>query len=288
MPVSFKKDLLNSHFAPDYLNEVLQQYVDNLNLTYVAFTRACESLSIIGSIKSREIKSFQTVADLLYFYFKTVTPGPEWNNDLLEYKKGTINRDNSKKQEQPKAIRSHSTIDSGQVNHTSIRGKVKMHLESSDYFHQEEQIRKINYGKIMHQLFENIIVEEDLEPALKNMWYKGRITRNDFHHLKKSALQWLHDPRTRTWFNGSYKVKTETDILWTEQRRPDRVMMGRDEVVVVDYKFGDQKLATHQKQVRGYIDYIRKMGYQSIKGYLWYVTLGEVLEVDGQQRTLFD
>lgn len=287
VPVSFKKDLLNSHFAPYYLNEILQQYVDNLNLTYVAFTRARESLSIIGSIKSREIKSFQTVADVLYYYFTHHRTDSEWNDNLLEYNTGRFPAKELMDQEQIKEIRPHRNIDANQIKNTSFRGKVKMHLESTDYFHHEEQIRKINYGKIMHQLFENIVVEADLETALKTMRHKGRITLDDYHHLKKNALAWLHDSRTRKWFDGSYSVKTEADILWHEQRRPDRVMIGKHEVIVVDYKFGDQKLATHQKQVRGYIDYIQKMGYQTIKGYLWYVTLGEVVEVSGQ-NTLFD
>lgn len=55
-------------------------------------------------------------------------------------------------------------------------------------------------------------------------------------------------------------------------RRPDRVMMRDNEIVVVDFKFGKQN-KKYNKQVQGYMQLLTRMGYpkESIKGYLWYV-----------------
>lgn len=55
-----------------------------------------------------------------------------------------------------------------------------------------------------------------------------------------------------------------------QTRRPDRVMMKENQVVVVDFKFGKEN-PKYNKQVKGYMQLLSKMGYENITGYLWYV-----------------
>ena len=87
--------------------------------------------------------------------------------------------------------------------------------------------------------------------------------------------------RVRDWFDGSWKVIAEQDILTRDGsiRRPDRVMLKSDEVIVVDYKFGKQKSTGHKAQVRNYANMLMQMKYKQVKAYLWYVNLNEVVEV---------
>jgi hypothetical protein len=54
------------------------------------------------------------------------------------------------------------------------------------------------------------------------------------------------------------------------KRRPDRVMTNGKEVVVVDFKFGTERDEYHN-QVRQYVQLLRSMGYQNVKGFLWFV-----------------
>ncbi len=48
-----------------------------------------------------------------------------------------------------------------------------------------------------------------------------------------------------------------------QTRRPDRVMMKDDQVVVVDFKFGKEN-PKYNKQVKGYMQLLTKMGYKNI------------------------
>jgi CRISPR/Cas system-associated exonuclease Cas4 (RecB family) len=51
--------------------------------------------------------------------------------------------------------------------------------------------------------------------------------------------------------------------------------------IVVDYKFGENILKSHYKQVANYMELLREMGnYDIIEGYVWYISLGEVVKVD--------
>ena len=56
-----------------------------------------------------------------------------------------------------------------------------------------------------------------------------------------------------------------------QTRRPDRVMMKDGQVVVVDFKIRVKENLQYNKQVKGYMQLLTKMGYKNITGYLWYV-----------------
>jgi hypothetical protein len=58
-----------------------------------------------------------------------------------------------------------------------------------------------------------------------------------------------------------------------------------EEVVVVDFKFG-KKRASYHRQVKEYMELIRRMGFQKVKGYLWYVYLNELEEITTEPRII--
>lgn len=55
-------------------------------------------------------------------------------------------------------------------------------------------------------------------------------------------------------------------------------MMKDGKVVVVDFKFG-KKRTDYNKQVCDYMNLLSDMGYENIRGYLWYVFDNEFVEV---------
>ncbi|MGD0342855.1 MAG: UvrD-helicase domain-containing protein, partial [Bacteroidales bacterium] len=63
VPVKYKKSLLHSHFAEAYNEEKFSSIVDNLNLVYVAFTRAVDCL--IGFCPEKSGNRSSTVGSLL-------------------------------------------------------------------------------------------------------------------------------------------------------------------------------------------------------------------------------
>ena len=55
LPINYSTQMAESIYGNDYLHERLQLWVDNLNLLYVAFTRAGKNL-IIWSKKPRKVQ----------------------------------------------------------------------------------------------------------------------------------------------------------------------------------------------------------------------------------------
>ena len=59
-PVALSETSKETLFAKDYQQEKLMQAVDNLNVFYVAFTRAVKDLTVISAVPT---KTFRTAAD---------------------------------------------------------------------------------------------------------------------------------------------------------------------------------------------------------------------------------
>lgn len=284
VPVMSGKTLTETHFAADYLNELLHQYVDNLNVAYVAFTRARESLTIISSIapekKDPGNSAYKNLGDLLKAYVE---------------QEGKMHYDESKKcyeldqrqlpplpdKDETSSHRPEFSISAQALQRQPLGKRARIHLDGSDYFSKEEQA-PINHGTLMHRLFEQIETSADLEPALTRMRLEGWIEGSEEEMLRQKVQHFLQHPQVQTWFNGSYTIKTEAAILSAKIRRPDRVMIRQGEVVVVDYKFGQQKHPAHHAQVRSYMQLLQSMGYPKTAAYLWYAESNEVLQVNAQ------
>ena len=82
------------------------------------------------------------------------------------------------------------------------------------------------------------------------------------------------------WFCDGAEVLNEKSLIDTdgELYRPDRVILREGAVTVVDYKFGEH-YRKYERQLLKYADIWRRMGYEEVSAYLWYVQTGEIIKV---------
>ena len=92
----------------------------------------------------------------------------------------------------------------------------------------------------------------------------------------------LNTPEVFPWYDGTARVLNEVDILFGKglSKRPDRVMISDDKVIVIDYKFGEIQDKRHHNQVKNYMKLINQMGYERVEGCLWYVELGKIETIE--------
>jgi len=126
-----------------------------------------------------------------------------------------------------------------------------------------------------------IITTDYVENALYSIKNEGVITESQVELLRQNVSKVLENQPFSDWFSGSWTVKTESEILTKGAAiyRPDRIMIRDNQAIVVDYKFGEQ-LPKHQKQVQNYMQLIKGMNYADVKGYIWYVDNGALVEVE--------
>ena len=63
-----------------------------------------------------------------------------------------------------------------------------------------------------------------------------------------------------------------------ESLRPDQVLLGKEQTIVIDFKTG-KELAAHSKQIKKYASVLTDMGYPTVKSYLVYISDQKVVNV---------
>ena len=121
--------------------------------------------------------------------------------------------------------------------------------------------------------------------AIERLLFEGVIeSAEKAQEIYEIAEKALNLDEVKDWYSGEWTLYNECSIIYNDEqgkmqtRRPDRVMMKDDEVVVVDFKFGKKK-PEYSTQVREYMSLLSEMGYTGIKGYIWYVYSGELENV---------
>jgi len=281
-PVRFKKEMACSDFSEEFHRETVYSHVDNINLLYVALTRAAESLHIfiprqnsrIGSLLLRHLtaegdKAF--VGDLAGRY--TCTESSE------RFEFGCFAGPASAQQETE--VR-HVVLET----YATSRADLRLRLPSQRYFEDTApgELSPRDFGILMHRAFENADNEPEIEQAVARMELDGTLSPDDAARLRRTIAGALADPIVREWFGGRWqRVRNEQEIIIpgsSSPRRPDRVMTDGERAVVVDYKFGEHDPARYRRQIADYCALLRQMGYARTEGYLWFVRLGKIERVE--------
>ncbi len=289
VPLSYTSQLRKTIFADQHMVEKAQAFVDNINLMYVALTRAEEQLYVFAPLKkAASAGGAKNIGQVAYALFSGLPDGLGFGA-LSAKKEGemvwTFGRKIRERHPGEEPDRRQIPLDF--YPSQSLIPKLRMRYEARDLFGGEEASER-SRGTLRHKIFERINSAEDVEPAVATLWQEGLIkSENQAKELLAEVRQALAQPDVREWFEGGWRVYTEAEILLPASqheahyffRRPDRVMMRGNQVVVVDYKFGKKVGPSHAGQVGAYVSYLRQMGYGEVKGFVWYVALGEVQAV---------
>ena len=286
-PIVYGSTMENSDFSEEYYKELVMSHVDGINLLYVAITRASRELYMYVpttlSSNSKSGENINTTAPLIIDAAKAICSTPEIiQNDGKDiaciYTYGEPTQCESNKEDK-------NNNDILLEEYISHKPTIKVRYPSHRYI--EEGI--INSSKAMsdgirlHRLFERAITEQDLRNAVKRMSLDCLIDAEQAEALNTKVSDILTDSRVKEWFSNDWEsVKCESAIIADgDIRRPDRVMIANERVVIVDYKFGDKRSTSYRKQIAEYMHLISRMGkYKQIEGYVWYISLGEIESVE--------
>ena len=283
-------------YYDDIQKEHVQNMVDNLNLLYVAMTRACQSLFVIGERgeKTNSRRSFtieQAIRQLppeiegLPVHISI----PEDETEDIEVNYGNLNPNKpSSLIPHPSSINPFSpTITPLTIPVTSLESEAifrqsnKSRVFAEDCINETDRQRYIRMGTVMHQIFSEIRTLDDVQSVLQRMEFDGTLYDEDVtrESLIAELKERFQNQQIRDWFSERWTLYNECAILTIDgEQRPDRVMTNGTETIVIDFKFG-KPLAEHREQVSRYMCLLKDMGMPNIKGYLWYVTLNKVEEL---------
>ena len=262
-------------FAADYVKERRLQFIDNLNVFYVALTRAQYGLKVIAAMPSKLVRSafqakgqadWKDLSQLLYGFVGGA-----------DYRQGTLYDFRAMKRKEAEArpvrLRYPSYPALG-------RSRLRFSADAADFFGPDGSVgadasRRIR-GLVLHDILSAVTVPGDLPAAVEAAVASGALSRSEQEHTRQLLQEKIASVEERRWFSPEVRILNETPLIGPDgkESRPDRVVLFPDgSVTVVDYKFGAEEPA-HARQVGEYAALYRQMGYGSVRAFLWYIRDG--------------
>ena len=245
--------------ASDFLQEKYEEerhkdLVNKLNTLYVGFTRAEDELYVIGVQGKRN----------------------QFPIDLLQTADSPIG---SKKAPRPRPP-GPTQEDLKLYYHPD---PIKLHFAADQELNLEERLR----GEFIHRVLYfidalNENTESELERIIKRV---NDELKADYPvgEMKKNLMQFMELEEIRPYFidKPGRTIKREQDFSdpGGSLFRMDRVVMDKDQIVVIDYKTGTEKRAEkeYMSQLRSYIRILKEIyPNKTVEGMIAYVDLGEM------------
>lgn len=257
-----------SLFAEEAGFERASDWLDGINLLYVAFTRAIDALFIMTQEVVKPPAGGANAGSLLN---EALAKLPEnfitREADSLKYIEcGELPPVTGDEHEEP--------IELDRYTVSEPRGSLRLRTGGA-LPHDELKLGEPGgraYGIMMHELLSQIKTIHDIEYSVDQACAGGLLPVERRDTTVSLLRQMLSSEKVTTWFDGSFDIMTEASIILPSGsvRRPDRVMTGDGQVTVVDYKFGEPS-PHHRQQAATYRELLSRMGYGKVRSWLWYV-----------------
>lgn len=287
LPIKFSKELEKSNFAADYYEEMLYAQMDSINLLYVALTRAEKEIVLYAPFKNDGKLELKIAGDLVYQTLQNndAYPKNEKIPDLTSYFSvenfefifETNHESGSDKEKQ----KSENIVQLQSYHQSEWLDKIVAESELDDIFLPDPNNvqRKVNFGSVMHLLLSKIETEKDIDFQLNALEMKGLIKSEEKNEFKNALLKIINGENTKNWFSGNFEVLSEKGILTKNGKikRPDKILISEKKIILLDFKFTHEKLASHRSQILEYKELLNEMGYTNIQSNLYYGFTNEVV-----------
>ena len=283
LPINYGTSMNESIYQEEYRKEKLQLWVDSLNMLYVALTRPRKNLVVWCRDGQKN-----TISELMASAIAGKLEA-ESKDEGITYQMGEVCPSEEPTKEKVEVNKLNIKPQSISVRMESIDTNIefKQSNRSASFIEGEDDGsgKYIRQGEIMHNLFAMVRTPKDVPSAIERLRMEGIIESGAHERQILKLTHWaLNHPKVKEWFSGTWELYNECAILYRENgvlqtRRPDRVMMKDGEVIVVDFKFG-KPYPEYEAQVREYMDLLEDMGYDHVRGYIWYVFYNELEEIE--------
>ncbi len=249
-----------------------EELLDDINVLYVALTRAEEQLYVISSLQAKSKTTGEYPNNMASFFIKYLESEGNFNENQLVYEWGDTARISEAKASE------EQTATIPQLASVLHPNNIKIAQRESLMWNTKQQ-QAIEYGNIIHEILSFVKTKDDVDLAITKAIENGWIVSGERAKVLKTIQEIVRHSELKPFFSQQHKILNEKTIIQKEGSlvKPDRMIInGQNEVYLLDYKTGSHQ-AKYTLQLENYQNAIEKMGYKVTKKKLVYI--GETLEV---------
>ncbi|MCU0455967.1 MAG: UvrD-helicase domain-containing protein, partial [Bacteroidales bacterium] len=281
LPVRYRRNPPPTIFGDLFRQEKYSAFLDNLNLLYVAMTRARDAMFGFAALYPDENSGISKLLREALMSERNpagergICPSEYYLRDQEVFEYGEIPPGAGMAAE-----RNDLPAADYSVSPRPESLKLKLHGESYFTSGKGDAGARINYGKLMHRAFEYIETPADIPDAVSSLVREGLIPESESASMIFRLGSLISSAGVGDWFREGNTVIREAGILLPsgEIRRPDRVVIREGRTIVIDFKFGEES-PHYLDQIRQYCRIIAGMGYPEVEGWLWYVDRNKTVKL---------
>ncbi len=241
-----------------YNEKTLDELIQNLNLLYVANTRAMNELY---NIVIKRNDRYHNVCTDLFEEFE--------NGEKIAPLEKVVSRPEPTDIKIPERCEIEF-IDQEEKNWSIIR---ILETKKGEFFH--EILAHIDYVRSD--------IDKKLDEVIKQVSVKSKEIY-EFQQIKETILNFLNLDKVREWFNERPGRQVYREIEYTNEQgllyRIDRVVIDSEIITIIDFKTGTDELDYYYTQLRNYIRIVKNLNQQKeVKGYIVFIETGKIKEV---------
>lgn len=241
-----------------------EELLDNINILYVALTRAEEQLHIISN---RNFTSRGELTNNMSSYFiKYLMSKQLFNNDVAEYEFGnSVKLSGYRELEAPQ-----QTI---KVVKERFNPRAVKIAQRESLMWGTSRLQAIEFGNVMHEILSFIKTENDIQLAIIKATEEGLIVRSQQDEVEKTLKSVIFHPELNVFFATDNTIFNEQSIIRNDVQtiKPDRVAIKGNTALLLDYKTGAH-LKKYEAQLASYQKALEEMGLEVIKKTLVYIS----------------
>jgi len=241
-----------------------EELLDNINVLYVALTRAEEQLFVISSMNMT--KQGPAENNLSTFFIKYLTTKGQFDESVSTYEFGTADR--KSKPSPARDVALPLPVNDDVLPQESIRIAQRESL-----MWETAQQQAIEYGNVVHEVLSYIRTRDDIDNAILRATENGLITMMQQDDIRQTVNRIINHEALGEFYSDANRVFNEKSIIRTKNSpvKPDRIVMAENgNVYLLDYKTGAHS-TKYVAQLDSYQAALEDMGYRVVKKALVYI-----------------
>ncbi len=272
--------------------ETKRLFLDELNTSYVATTRAEKGLVLLLELKDEQAKGSGgkwRIPEMI-FHWATETL-PEFA-EHLSYSKGEIKKETKEELKKEQEVENQDSMElTTSFERGPLSSRLKMAFDTEGVLLDAAQLSPRKLGDEVHFVLSKIQTKADLNNLKKRDYPWMRMEASDWSAILHQVENVLTHPKCEMWFEEGRRALVERSLIDQSDKelRPDRIVFMPDHIAVIDFKTG-AKESKHLQQVRNYMQAVKQLEKGEVRGFVVYSDEVEVLEValeEGQTRMDF-
>ncbi|MCA6075293.1 UvrD-helicase domain-containing protein [Fulvivirga sedimenti] len=269
VPVNFSSGLKDTAFAGEFREESYKNYLDSLNMLYVAFTRSAHDLWFMAKRGDWDSRISKVVEELL---LNPSFPLPiQREEDIISYGNPDFVYAGAPGTPFPEI----------EIDHYSFfdwQKKTRLKPVPERIRNEQQQI-SISIGILVHDILSRVKYLDDVSGVLTETRFAEGLTDQQFEGLRSRLKEAFRTPEVRQWFDNSWEVRNEQAIFSNGQEfRPDRVIHRQGHTMVIDYKTGIPKSAD-MEQMKTYLSLVKELYTGKVEGRILYLEDLNIIQV---------